>query len=310
MPRFIGWDLRRSDVSSYWFGWRAAACVAAAAAYELLVASGNPGLGWGLPARYPMIVIPLIAIPIALLIQQVRAARFLFVPLLAVSFVFAAVAMNDFQGLYPVGDKPRMFGLRTTAAAFPMLGHEPPADSFALIPSSGAAPDRPAKRPGNSSRKRGATDRATCSGGRTVPLRAGTYRASFPLGITGTWPTKSLSRGSRRSAARRRRVFASKVLTAGEIRSHGRQPVILEFNTPGEYLVETRLYYDGRGDTHSGPGECRGGPDVPAPARLSSRTLDVLWIGGTIVVGWIFVLLMRRSRRRSRRRSGRKRAAA
>ncbi len=131
----------------YWFGWRAAAFVGAAVAYLLLVASGNPGFGWGLPARYPMIVIPLVAIPIALLIQHVRASRFLFVPLLAVSILFAFC--RD-EGL------PRPLPARRQAADVRPAGQppwrtrwaRPHADLVRSQSGSGAPPDRPHTRPG------------------------------------------------------------------------------------------------------------------------------------------------------------------
>jgi hypothetical protein len=241
-----------------------------------------------------MIVIPLIAIPIALVIQQVRAARFLFVPLLAVSFVFAAVAMNDFQGLYPVGDKPRMFGLRTTAAAFPLVGQSREAASFTLTPS--LAPRQTGKLSGPGVvAKAGRDGPGFLFWGPYVPLRAGTYRASFPLGISGVADKVPVAR-IEAAGAPPGRSFAAKVLTAGEIRSHGRRPVTLDFKTPGQYLVETRLYYDGLGTLTAGPVDVRA-LRAPVPARLSARTLEGLWIGGTIVIGWLFVELMRRSRR-------------
>ena len=59
------------------------------------VASVGPLVGWGFPARYPMIIVPLIAVPLAVGIQKLRAARIVFVPLLAVSIVFAVAAVRD-----------------------------------------------------------------------------------------------------------------------------------------------------------------------------------------------------------------------
>ena len=181
----------------YWFGWRAAAFVGAAVAYLLLVASGNPGFGWGLPARYPMIVIPLVAIPIALLLQHVRASRFLFVPLLAVSILFAFSAMKDFQGLYPLGDKARMFGLRKppwptrgTATCRP--------HSFSILVRRLTRPATYAAR--HLSRKRGATERAISSGARTLLSTKAPTARHFGSELLVS-PTKSLWRGSRWSAA-------------------------------------------------------------------------------------------------------------
>ena len=89
-----------------------------AAGYELAISSVGTGVGFGLPARYPMIVVPLIAIPLAVVIQRIRVALVIFVPLLAVSIIFAVAAVRNFALLYP-GDVQRIVGLRSTAPAFP-----------------------------------------------------------------------------------------------------------------------------------------------------------------------------------------------
>ena len=78
------------------FGWPAAGCIAVAAGYELVISSVGTGVGFGLPARYPMIVVPLIAVPLAVAIQRIRVALVVFVPLLAVSIIFAVAAVRNF----------------------------------------------------------------------------------------------------------------------------------------------------------------------------------------------------------------------
>jgi hypothetical protein len=278
----------------YWFGWRAAAFVGAALAYLLLVASGNPGFGWGLPARYPMIVIPLVAIPIALVLQHVRASRFLFVPLLAVSILFAFSAMKDFQGLYPLGDKARMFGLREAAVAYPGHGHMP--TSFVLNP--GQAPHQTGHIRGQALVAKAGRDGAGyLFWGPYSPLNEGTYRATLRLGITGVADKVPVAR-IEAVGSLPPRIFAWKVLTAGEIRSHGGKPT-LSFKTPGEYLVETRMYYEGLGTLTAGPVNVEAVRFVLTPRPLPAWIVECLWIGGTIVVGWLFVWLMQRSRQRA-----------
>jgi hypothetical protein len=277
----------------FWFGWRAAACIGAALAYLLLIASGNPGFGWGLPARYPMIVIPLIAIPIALLIQHVRVTRFLYVPLALLSLLFAASAMHDFQGLYPLGDKPRMFGLKTAAAAYPALGHGHLPTSFVLTP--GHAPHQSGHVSGESIIAKAGRDGLGYLGwGPYVPLNEGTYRAAFPLRVSGVADKVPVARieaaGSPPVA-----VFASRLVTAGEIRAHRGKPIILQFKTGGGFLIETRLLYEGVGTLIAGPIDVQP-VRVSHTASLPAWVLECLWIGGTIVVGWVFLLLMRRSR--------------
>jgi hypothetical protein len=276
------------------FGWRAAAFVGAALAYLLLVSSGNPGFGWGLPARYPMIVIPLVAIPIAHLIQHVRISRFVFVPLMALSIVFAFAGMKDFAGLYPLGDKPRMFGLRTAAVAYPALGHARLPTSFVLNP--GQAPHQTGQIRGQALVAKAGRDGAGyLFWGPYSPLNEGTYRASLQLGISGAADKVPVAR-IEAVGSPPPHIFATKVITAGEIRAHKGEPVPFDFKTPGEYLVETRMYYDGLGTLTAGPVSVQALRTSQTP-RLPAWLLQWLWIGGTIVIGWLFVRLMQRSRR-------------
>ena len=99
--------------------WAAAACIAVLVGYELFLASLGPAIGWQFPARYLIVVIPFIAVPIALVIQEVRAARVVFFPLLAVSLVIAAAAVNDHVRLYPSSDRPRLFGAHAHCGVVP-----------------------------------------------------------------------------------------------------------------------------------------------------------------------------------------------
>jgi hypothetical protein len=278
-----------------WFGWRAAACVAAAAGYELLVASVGPNIGWGLPGRYPMIVIPLIAIPLGLVIQEIRAARVLFVPLFAGSLLFVAVAISDFQGLYPLGEKPRMFGLRTTAVAFPRTQSAHLPTSFAVVP--GQAPHQTGHVRGETIvAKTGRDGAGYLLWGPYASLREGTYRATFPLAITGVRgevPVATVEvAGSPPS-----KIFARKVVTAAELQRPRPSHVSLEFTTPGGYLTETRVFYDGLGTLKASRVDVEP-VRVAHSTRLPAWALAALWITGTVLVGWLFVKVMRRTPRR------------
>jgi hypothetical protein len=277
-----------------WFGWRAAACVAAAVAYEFVVASAGASVGWGFPGRYPMIVIPLIAIPIALVIQQVRAARFVFIPLLALSLVFASVAIADFQGLLPLGDKPRMFGLRTTAAAFPYAHPPHLPTSFDLVP--GQAPHQTGRVNGKAMVAKAVRDRpGFLLWGPYASLREGTYRATFPLSVSpvaAKVPVATVDVAGTPPP----RLFARKVVTAGELRARRPGRVTLQFRTPGGYLTETRVFYDGVGTLEAGPVEVKA-VRVVGSRRLPAWLLTSLWIAGTVLVGWLFVRMMKRTRR-------------
>jgi hypothetical protein len=275
-----------------WFGWRALACIGAAVAYELVLASAGASIGWGLPGRYPMIVIPLIAIPLALVIQEIRSARFAFVPLLAASLVFAGVAVADFQGLYPIGDKPRMFGLRTTAAAYPYVHPPHLPTSFTVVP--GEAPHQTGRVRGKAIVAHWGRDRpGYLLWGPYASLRQGTYRATFPvsvIGVAAKVPVTTVEVAGSPPA----KIFARKVVTAGELRA--RRPVMLQFKTPGGYLTETRAFYDGVGVLRVGP--VRVEPvHVVGSKRLPAWLLASIWIVGTVLVGWLSVRVMKRNRR-------------
>jgi hypothetical protein len=238
-----------------------------------------------------LIVVPLIAIPIALVIQEVRSARIAFVPLLVVSLVFAGVAVADFQGLYPIGDKPRMFGLRTTAAAYPYVHPPDLPTSFTVVP--GQAPHQTGRARGKTIVAHWGRDRpGYLLWGPYASLRQGTYRATFPLSVsrvaakvpvatvevTGTPPAK---------------LFARKVVTAGELQAHRR--VTLQFKTPGGYLAETRAFYDGVGVLTAGSVHVEP-VHVAKSNRLPAWVLASIWIVGTVLLGWLFVHKLRRSR--------------
>lgn len=270
-----------------WFGWRAAAVVGTAAGYLLLVASVGPGIGWGLPGRYPMIVIPLIAIPLALLIQELRPARILFVPLFAVSLVFAAAALHDFHGLYPLGDKPRMFALRTTAVAFPRVEAANLATSFTVGPNQEAQTGRMSGE--TIVAKAGRDGPGFLLWGPYALLAEGTYRATFPLtatSVASNVPVAVIDVGGSPPW----KLFARKTVTAGELQDGG---VSLQFKTPGGHFVETRVFYTGRGTLTAGPVQVEA-VRVTEPHLLPAWLLTSIWVIGTVVVGWLFVRMMPR----------------
>jgi len=282
------------------FGWPAASCVAVVAGYELLGASAGPLAGWHLPARYLVVVIPLIAVPIALVLQTVRPARFVFVPLLAVSLVFAAAAVHKYQGLYPVGEKPRIFGASTTADVFPItrdLTLSRLQTSFTLAPGY-VQPETGRVANGVITAKAGRDERGFVLWGPYSSLKEGSYSATFPLASTGAAPTDHIAAievvGTPPST-----FFARREVTAAELGPRLTNHT-LRFETPGAYLTETRVYFLGHGTLTAGPVKVE--PERVAPAPLGGFpdwALALIWVVGTIVAGWLFVWLMKRSEPRS-----------
>jgi hypothetical protein len=289
------------------FGWPAAGAIAVAAGYELVISSVGTGVGFGLPARYPMIVVPLIAVPLAIVIQKMRIALVIFVPLLAISLVFAVAAARDFAQLYP-GDVQRIFGLRSTAPAFPELAGVQAPVSFTLAPDAPPAP-QVGKVEGAAVVGRADRDKAGfLRFGPWVGLKEGAYLATFSLAANGARPDEQVAiiqvTGTEASGIESKVLtVASKVLTSRQLRPMGGgfNDIELTFATPGGRWIETRVYYRGRGTVRAGPINVQ--PiAVPQPvAHYRDWPLVFLWVGGTFLVAWLFaqVMLLRGQRARS-----------
>ncbi len=170
------------------FGWPAAGAIAVAAGYELLISSVGTGVGFGLPARYPMIVVPLIAVPLAVVIQKIRVARLMFVPLLAVSLVFAVAAARE---LRTVVSRRRSADRRTAqhGPGFPGAGRR--SGAGVLHPGAGrvaGAADGEARR--RRGRRKGASRRRRVRPVRAVGGAQGRrIQATFALAAEGVRPS-------------------------------------------------------------------------------------------------------------------------
>jgi hypothetical protein len=280
-----------------WFGWPAAAVIAVAAAYELILASSAPVGGWGLPARYLLIVIPLIAVPIAVVIQQLRLARAVFVVLLVGSLVLTVAAVRDFEGLYPAGERQRIFGLRSIAPAFPVTLPPLPPTSFALSP--GQARTQTGRVQGQQVVARQGRDKpGFMLWGPYSPLKTGAYEATFSLSAAGARPDALIAVIEVIGGADV--VFAREGVMGNQLQPGRLTEIDLSFATPGEMAVQTRVFYMGRGTLRSGPVVVqRVAPEGGPAARLRDWPLAFLWVGGTVLIGALFVQLMKLGGRRA-----------
>jgi hypothetical protein len=281
------------------FGWPAAGAIAVAAGYELLISSVGTGVGFGLPARYPMILVPLIAVPLAVVLQNIRVARVVFVPLLAGSLIFSVAAARNFAQLYP-GDVQRIVGLRSTAPAFPELAGVLAPVSFTLAADAAPAPQT-GRVVGTEAVAREPRDPAGfLRFGPWVGLKAGAYNATFSLAAEGVRPGQPAAIvqviGAGASG------IESQVLTGRELRSAGGglNEIDMTFATPGGRFVETRVFYRGEGTLRAGPIIVE--PiAVPEPVtHYRDWPLVFLWVTGTVLVGWLFAQVMLLSRQRDR----------
>jgi len=274
-----------------WFGWPAVACIAAAAGYEVILASAGPAGGWGLPARYLLIFIPLIAVPLALVIQQLRLARIVFVPLLVGSLLFAVAAVRDYQGLYPARERQTIVGLRSIATAFPVTRPPQPPKSLSVVP--GQAKSQTGKLVGDRMvAKAGRDKRGFVLYGAYSTLKSGAYRATFPLASTVPGRVAMVE-----VIGQGQTVLAREIVRGQELERRRLSDITVSFTTPGDIFIEPRVYYFGRGTLSAGTAQAEAltaaaGP----PGHFRDWPLAFLWVGGTIFIGALFVQIMNLAR--------------
>jgi hypothetical protein len=276
-----------------WFGWPAAACLGVAVGYELILASAGPSVGWGLPARYLIIFIPLIAVPIAVVIQQLRLARIVFVPLLAGSLVLAVAAVRDFQGLYPAGERQGIAGLRSIATTFPVTRPPQPPTSITLVPGQSLSQTGEVQG-----------DRIVAKAGRDKPgfvlyggytaLKRGAYQSRFPLAATGVENDELVA--NIEVVGQGETVLAREVVTGRHLLRH-LSDFDLSFATPGETLVEARIYYHGRGTLEVAPVHVEPLAASEPSGHFRDWPLAFVWVAGTVLIGALFVQVMKLSGR-------------
>jgi hypothetical protein len=273
----------------------AVAVLAAVLGYAVFIESIGHPVGFEFPARFMIVVIPLVAIPLAIALETVRAARLVFVPLLAVSLVFAAAALRDHESLYPfLGERytARLFGVRSIQTAFPDTSGDKAPTSFVTRP--GIVPPQVGRIEGGrviASRSRG--DQAGfVLDGPYIVLRGGRYRARFSLSAGGA-QDDAVARVDVSSGGP---ILAQRSITptrAAAGPSLGE--VTLVFSTPGNQRIQTRVYYEGVGELAAG--RVRVSPvGNPAAANetLPDWPLAFLWVAGTALVGVLFVQVRER----------------
>jgi hypothetical protein len=279
--------------------WAALACLAVPVVYIVVIATAGIIPGFEFPGRYLVPIIPFVAIPIALALREVRAALVVFVPLFALSLVFALAAVAEPLHLYGTDDRSRVFGVRETADLYPVtnpwLFNSP--TSFTVVPGeygpttgrveNGVVVARPEDGPG------------TLIFGPYSILRRADYRATVGLAASGA-PPGSIVAVMEAVSGPPEDILARRELLAGELGSRIR-PVTLEFTNSRGGTIETRVHYVGVGTVRSGP--VRVSPvdeiTVADPGRIPDWPTAVAWLLGTIGAGWLLVAAMKRSRRRA-----------
>jgi hypothetical protein len=254
-----------------------------------------------------MILIPLIAVPLALLIQRFRVALLVFVPLFAVSLVIAKAAIGNYLALYGA-ENPRIYGVRSIATAFPNLNEYQWAVGFEMAPGS-PAPQTGRLRRGEVVARAGRDGQGFLIYGPYSLMKSGAYEATFSLAARGAPPDQPVARVEVVAGPH---TLAQQLVTPRQLRAGRPGGIDLPFVTPGNLLIETRVWYLGKGTLRMGPINVHPiASGVPAAAvHYQDWPLVFLWVGGTALVGWLFVELMLADRRRTNGRNPERSATA
>jgi hypothetical protein len=127
-------------------------------------------------------------------------------------------------------------------------------------------------------------------------MKSGAYEATFSLAARGAPLDQHVARVEVVSGPH---TLAEQLVTPRQLRPVRLSDIDLPFATPGNLLVETRVYYLGHGTLRMGPINVH---PIVGPGASTTHFRDwplvFLWVGGTALVGWLFVELMLVDRRR------------
>jgi hypothetical protein len=184
--------------------------------------------------------------------------------------------------------------MRSTAPAFPRLNELQFQVSFILPPGGPPRPATGKLEAGQVVARAGRDEAGFVRHGPYAALTAGAYQATFTLAATGVGPEEPVATieviGGPES------VLARTTVARRELRPRRLTDIHLSFGAPGGQLIETRVFYHGRGTLRAGP--ITVGPIVvPRPeTHFRDWPLAFLWVAGTFLVGWLFVEVMTLSR--------------
>jgi hypothetical protein len=226
-------------------------------------------------------------------LQGIRGTLLLFMPLLAVSLVFSIASVSNHLRLYPATDRPRLFGTRTVADFFPVTDPFPFPTSY--VDSPGEFKPTTGRLEGGNAIAGPGDGPGYLLWGPFAPLKHGSYRATFQLAATATAPGAWVATIDFFSSLPDR-LLAVRSLTARELAPRTTSKVSLDFSNPEGGLIQTRVWYDGRGTVRAGQVRVES-VQVSAPGRFPDWPIALPWVLGTVAAGWLLVLGMKRAQR-------------
>jgi hypothetical protein len=280
--------------------WPAVVGVLGVLLYLTLVAAVNLSPGYQFPARLQIAVIPLIIVPLAVLVELVRESRLIFFPLLALSLVFSIAAVAHYQELYPSSSYPsqaQLFGVRSIQTAFPTTKGPQSPDGMSLTPSMLLRNVGSVRGPDVVASARRGDPAGYLVFGPYLPLRSGVFVADFSIAghsSNGRRPIAQIDVN-----APGRGVLASRRVFPLELPGNRLRHIILPFSSPTETPIETRVFYTGLGTLRVVGIEVEPAHDAAASTPVLRDWPTVfLWVTGTCLAGWLFVVLARRGNTR------------
>jgi hypothetical protein len=120
-------------------------------------------------------------------------------------------------------------------------------------------------------------------------LKSGTYQTRFSLAATNPGVVALVEVIGQGSV-----VLAREVVKGKELEPRRLTDIKVSFATPGDYLIEPRVYYYGRGTLSAStvlvePLTATAGP----PGHFKDWPLAFIWVAGTVLVGALFVQVMK-----------------
>ncbi len=261
-----------------------------------LIISASFGGGDAFPARYAVVVVPLVAIPLLFVLRDSLHARVLFAPLLALSLAIAGVATTHHEGLYPaLLEGTRLPILRDLQQVWPEYPRS--------VVQFGLTADQLSRQVGRVAENDPNTVRASAAldppgylaFGPYVALRQGTYvarylvaaRATGPGDYVATLDVTSVELGPSPSIAvlARARVYLAEFLPDG-----GFTTLELPFAMPANGRVETRVYFAGAGQLELRSIEVVASQDtITRHQRFPQWPTATLWVIGTLLFGTLLL---------------------
>ncbi len=263
-----------------------------------LIVIGSISAGWSFPARYLVVLVPFVGIPLLLIVKAWRPARVMFVGLLGLSLTIGVIAIGHHTDLYPRGPRTALPLASELQDAWPIFWTARQPTGFLLFPENAfrqvgqlvavSGPDNPAAS--SAAYASPANDPAGhLSYGPYTGLRAGTYVARFNIAAMGDQPTDHVVVLDI-FALPPDEVLAKRELRLLDLPDSGEYVTVeVPFSTPdSSYPLQARVYYTGKAEVWVKSIEVVPTSQVDTVDEdFPSWPRSLLWVVGTAFVAFL-----------------------